>query len=709
MSPVPRHSKSDDQAQRAESLRRQLAHHDRLYHVEGQPEIADAEYDLLYRELVALEGERPDLVVPESPTQRVGAALPEGQGFERVEHEVPMLSIESLFTEQEVRDFEAGIRRALGLADDELLDWRVEPKFDGVSASLVYQEGRLMRGATRGNGRVGEDVTANLRTVKNAPLQLSSEHRPLPRLLEVRGEVLISRDRFDAFNREREAAGGSLLANPRNATAGALRRNDPAEVARYPLELHVWSAPRVEAEQDFETQSEVLAALRDWGLPDSGYGRSVQGLDACLAYHAEIEAQRDSIPFDLDGVVAKLDRFHLRRRLGHTARATRWQYAHKFTPREATSLMRAIEAQVGANGRLTPRAHVDPVEVSGVTVRHATLHNADHVEALGVRVGDRVFLRRAGDVIPQITGVTEAAKGRTPAGWKEGVPESLREGKGVRAGVAWRWRERFEVPEHCPACGTEVVIEGKYARCPNLYGCPPQIVGRTLQLASRDAFEIEKVGEKMVVQLLESDLLETPADLFHLDPAALLQLERWGQKSVDNLMREIDQRRQVSLDRFLTGLSIPEVGRATAGLLARNFPTLEMLAEADREQLEQIDGIGPEVADRIRSWFDAPQSRALIERLLEGGVSVQASQGPSGGGPFDGKTLVFTGTLEGMTRIEAKRAVEARGGRVASSVSARTDFLVQGGKAGKKAKKAEELGVRVLLEPEFLESLGAHS
>jgi DNA ligase (NAD+) len=342
-------------------------------------------------------------------------------------------------------------------------------------------------------------------------------------------------------------------------------------------------------------------------------------------------------------------------------------------------------------------------------VRHATLHNADHVEALGLAVGDRVFLRRAGDVIPQITGVTAKAKGKTPQGWKEQIPPSLLDGKQVRPGVAWRWRETFEVPTSCPACGEPVVREGKYARCTNLLACPPQIVGRTLQLASRDAFEIENVGEKMVVQLLESGMLSTPADLFHLDPKRLVQLERMGEKSVANLMRELEEKREVTLDRFLVGLSIPEVGRATAALLARHHASLEDLAAAEREDLERLDWIGPEVAEKIRRWFEAPESRTLIERLFAGGVRVKAVEALPTGGPFDGKTLVFTGTLESMTRAEAKRAVESRGGRVGSSVSARTHFLVQGGKAGSKAKKAQELGVQVLLEPEFLSTLRRES
>jgi DNA ligase (NAD+) len=496
-------------AERARELRKQLLHHDRLYYIEGRPEISDAEYDALYRELVELEQATPELVTPDSPTQRVGAPLPEGQGFARVRHEVAMLSMDSLFTTEEVREFVEGVHRFLGLPAEEALDWQVEPKFDGVSVALVYERGLLVRGATRGNGEVGEDITRNLRTIRNLPLALSGERRPLPERIEVRGEVLIARERFAAYNRERESAGQPLLANARNATAGALRRNDPAEVARYPLEFHVWAVPRVEGAGKLATHRELFEALADWGLPDSGHGKLLRGLDACLAYHDEIEVRRDAFPFEMDGTVAKLDRLDLRERLGATSRSTRWQYAHKFTSREATSLLRAIEVQVGANGRLTPRAHVDPVVVLGVTVRHATLHNAEHVASLGVSVGDRVSLRRAGDVIPQIVGVAEKASGAPPSDWDERVPQSLREGGEVRAAVAWRWREEFSMPATCPACGTVVVREGKYFRCPNLESCGPQVVGRTLALVSRDAFEIEHVGEKAVEQLVAHGMLES--------------------------------------------------------------------------------------------------------------------------------------------------------------------------------------------------------
>jgi DNA ligase (NAD+) len=694
-----------DPAERIAELCRQLELHARRYYLEGNSEISDAEYDGLFRELQDLEAANPEFVRDDSPTRRVGAPLPEGQGFDKVTHAVPMLSIESLFAREDVVEFVGKIHRFLGLDPEVPLDWHVEPKFDGVSASLIYEGGQLVRAVTRGDGRVGEDVTANLRTVRNLPLRLDTGTRPAPDLLEVRGEVLIARARFLEFNRRREAAGEPVLANPRNATAGAIRRNDPARVAHYPLELHTYDAPRVEGGPAFETQTELMAALKAWGLPDSGYARSVLGLEAALDYHDRLEAERDGLPFEVDGVVCKLDRLDLRGRLGATSRATRWQYAHKFAAVEAVSTLRAIEVQVGANGRLTPRAHLDPVEVMGVTVRHTTLHNRDHVLALGLRVGDRVFLKRAGDVIPQITGVAAPAEGDAPEDWDERIPESLRTQDGVRPGATVAWRGDFAMPSNCPACGTEVLEEGKLFRCPNVFECRPQLVGRTLLLAGRGGFEVESIGEKMVEQLFDAGLLDSPADLFVLDKVAresLVGLERWGEKRLDNLLRELDEARDVPLERFLASLGIPDVGPSTGRLLARHFGGLEPLREADEEALMQVDGIGPEVARKLGLWFAEPRNLEVLRRLLEDGrVRPQA---PAAGeqGAFAGKSVVFTGTLEAMTRAEAKKVIEDQGGRVSSSVSPKTDYLVVGGKPGSKAKKAEGLGVTVLLEDAFL-------
>ena len=694
-----------DLRQRIEALTKELRRHDHLYYVEGKPEISDAEYDRLFRELRELEAQHPELALPDSPIRRVGAPLPEGVGFAVVEHAVPMLSIDSLFSEDEVRDFEARILRFLSLSDADL-DWVVEPKFDGVSLSVVYEDGRLVRAVTRGDGERGEDVTANARTIRNLPVVLDASRRQAPRLLEVRGEVLMARERFERFNAARAARGDERFANARNATAGAMRRNDPAEVARYPLEFHLWAMPRCEGVA-FATQQEATQALREWGFADSGYGKALRGLDACLKYHDEIEARRDEIPFEMDGVVAKLDRFDLRERLGTTSRSTRWQYAHKFAAREVSATLRAIETMVGNGGRLTPRAHVLPVEVGGITVRHATLHNADYVAELGLKIGDRVFLRRAGDVIPQILGVAKPAEGDEPADWASSLPEELQAAVQKDDGsVAHAWRATWSIPKGCPACGTAPVAEGKYWRCPNS-ACGPQRIGRTLILVGQGAFEIEGLGEKQLAQLYAAGLLSSAADVFALDRSPemreqLLALERWGAKSVDNLYAELAARRSVPLARFLVALAIPDVGPSTARVLAQHFLSLEAIAKAGEEELMHVDGVGPEVAAKVARWFRDPALSATATRLLELGVVVEAPAPRATEGPFAGQTVVFTGTLEQMGRAEAKQRVEELGGNVASSVSAKTSILVVGGKPGSKAKKAEELGVRVMLEDEFL-------
>jgi DNA ligase (NAD+) len=691
--------------ERAARLRAEIRRHDHLYHVESRPEISDAEYDRLFRELQEIERGHPELIVPDSPTRRVGAPLPEGKGFARVDHAVPMLSIDSLFSAEEVRDFEERIRRFLKLERGEELEWYVEPKFDGVSATLLYEGGTLVQGLNRGDGTTGEDITANLRTVRSIPLALRAGPRPVPRLLEVRGEVLMRRAAFERFNERRSARGGEVLANPRNATSGALRRNDPAEVARYPLEFQSWGLTRIEGAPDFATYSEQRTALIEWGFPVSELGRVVRGLDACVAYHDELEARRFSLPFDVDGVVAKLDRLDLRERLGRTARSMRWQFAHKFAPIEATSVLRAIEVQVGPNGRLTPRAHVDPVEIGGVTVQHTTLHNADHVAKLGLSIGDRVFLERAGDVIPQVMGVAKAAEGPEPSDWSSAIPSEIRdEGSGrIRAGVIAGWRETFAMPRECPACGTATSASGKYWLCPNGIRCPPQLVGRTEILCGRGAFEIDRLGPKLLGQLVEAGFLKSPADVFHLRPEELLSLERWGEKSVSNLMQELAERRRVPFDRFLVALSIPEVGPATARLLARRFPTFDALQQASVEDLVHIEGIGDEMARSIRAWFDRHENVTLCERLFSGGVELVPA-GPTGRavGPLAGKTIVFTGTLARLSRAEAKSLAERAGAHVTSSVSQRTDYLVAGEDPGSKRTKAEELSVRILDEDAFL-------
>jgi DNA ligase (NAD+) len=741
-------------AARWKALAEELDRLSRAYYIEGVSEKSDAEYDALFRELQALEAAHPELQQPDSPTRRVGAPLPEGAGFERVAHSEPMLSIDSLFSAEDVREFVEKIARFLKLADAGDLAFSCEPKFDGVSTSLQYRDGVFVRGLTRGDGAVGEDISVNLRTIRNLPLRLTDTHRPVPANLEVRGEVLIRRERFERFNQVRESRGLPILANPRNATSGALRRNDPAEVARYPLEFQAYALVGP-ATAGFSSHTDTLRALEQWGFTSEGLAERVRGGDACLDYHRRLEARRFELPFDMDGIVAKLDDLSLRERLGSTSRATRWQYAHKFAAVEAVTTLRAIEIQVGANGRLTPRAHLDPVEVLGVTVRHASLHNAEHVASLGLRVGAKVFVRRAGDVIPQVLGVSAAAPEHEPADWLERLPAGVwldespaPEGspstepaaktgsrkrasakaaangaadlgtaaapglfKGstprrLRPGVIADHGAELRMPSTCPACGTETVQEGKYWRCPNRFGCPPQLVGRLETLVSRAAFEIDSLGPKGGAQLLAAGLLKSPADIFHLRREDLLKLDRWGEKSVDNLLEQLELRRRIGLDRFLVALTIDDVGPATGKLLAAHFGSLEALQAADEQALLEIDGIGPEVARKFCQWFREPRNQEFLERLKAGGVSVEPPRSASGAG-LSGKTFVLTGTLPNLSRAEAKQRIESLGGKVASDVSARTDFLLAGDAAGSKLTRAQALGVRVIDEAEFLTLVGS--
>ncbi len=717
-------------AKRAAQLRESIHAANAAYYGGRDSGVSDAEYDRWLQELIALETEHPELLTADSPTQRVGAPLEEGSSFNKVEHAVPMLSIASLFDEEEVRDFEEKIERFLGVDESRQLTWSVEPKFDGVSASLIYEKGVFVRGITRGNGKVGEEITANLKTIRNLPLRLTEGKYPVPDLLEVRGEVLISTVRFEEFNKERVQRGQPLLANARNATAGALRRNDPAEVARYPLEFYSYSAPRIvfdstgpestpgdtdlfggavakpkgkaaAATQSIESQSQLFGALSEWGFPVSGYQEVAKGLDECLAYHDRLEEGRDDIPFEIDGVVCKLDGFAIRERLGRTARSMRWQYAHKFAPRSEVSTLLAIEIQVGTKGRLTPRAHLVPVGVGGVVVRHATLHNEEHVQNLGLHPGDRVFLERAGDVIPQVTGVAALAKGKAPKEWHEGLPESLKGENGeLRAGVVAGFAQGFAMPEKCPACGSQVERSGKYVICPNSLGCVPQRMGRTILFAARAGIEIESIGEKGVEQLFMEGLISSPADLFFLKKEDLLELEGWGEKSAVNLIKELDASKEIPFGKFLSSLAISGLGGTVGDLLAANFASLDELKAADSETLQHIDGLGPVTAGHVLEWFAEPQNLVMLERMFAGGVTL-VHKTKSQGGALDGLRVVFTGTLENITRAEAKKMVEEAGGKVSSSISAKTDLLIQGGKPGSKAKKAQDLGVEVLDEAQF--------
>ena len=657
---------------RIEDLREQILEHDYRYHVLARPTISDAEYDRLFRELQALEREHPDLVTEDSPTQRVGAPLEEGTGFRQVKHAIPMRSIESLFGEDEVREFDLRIKRFLGLPAEERIDYAAQPKYDGVSASLLYEKGLLRLGLTRGDGVTGEDITSNFRAVRAIPLRLRGDSPP--QLLEVRGEVLMALPAFEKLNRELEKEGGEPFANPRNATAGTLKRLDPEIVSRRDLSFVAWDAPRVQG-RGFQTHSEAMGALELWGFNvERQRLRACRGIDEVVEYYQALEAKRDASKFEMDGIVAKVDRLRLWEELGSTARAPRWALAYKFKARQASTRIESIRVQVGRTGKLTPVASLEPVALAGVTVRNATLHNADYLAEKDIRVGDHVVIERAGDVIPAVVKpLVERRTGR---------------------------ERRFQMPRRCPACGTEVVVEGKFHLCPNA-SCPEQIRGRILHLASRRALDIDRLGWKIVDQLMQAGLLREIPDVFKLRRERLVELERWGEKSADNLLAQIETAKKPPFARFLHALGIPEVGEATAKLLADHFDTLEGLAGAGEEELQRIHGIGPEMAASIAGFFRAAPNRRMLEKLFEAGVEVQYPLRAKG--KLVGKTFVFTGGLSSITREEAGELVEKLGGKISSGVSAKTDYVIAGADPGSKLEKAKKLGVKILEEKEFLD------
>ncbi len=666
--------RSESAAKAIEVLRRQIEHHNYRYYVLDEPQISDSEYDRLMRELQALEAGHPDLVTPDSPTQRVGARP--AQGFAEVRHAVPMLSLDNAFSEQELRDFDRRVRERL---DDDVpsIEYCAEPKLDGLAVSILYQDGMLARAATRGDGRTGEDITLNIRTVQSIPLHLRGAN--VPARLEVRGEVFMSKAGFEKLNARAAAAGEKIFVNPRNAAAGSLRQLDPKVSAARPLEFFAYGLGETEGLQLPPRHSDVLALLRELGLRVSGEVEVVEGVEGCLAYHAAMLAKRDSLPFEIDGVVFKVDRFDLQERLGFVSRAPRWAIAHKFPAQEEMTVIRDVEFQVGRTGALTPVARLEPVFVGGVTVSNATLHNMDEIERKDVRIGDTVIVRRAGDVIPEVVQVVTERRPR-----------------GAR---------KVQLPTHCPVCGADVErAEGEaVARCSGGLFCPAQRRESLRHFASRRALDIEGLGEKLIGQLVDSGLVATPADLFTLEQEKLQGLERMGEKSAANLLEAIAGRRHPELWRLLHALGIREVGETTAQALANHFHDLHTLMAADREALEAVPDVGPIVAGHVHTFFRQQHNREVIEALRQAGVEPRRVAPPRGRSEaLAGKTFVLTGTLESMARDEAKTRIQASGGKVTSSVSARTDYVVAGSEPGSKLAKAEQLGVTVLDEAAFL-------
>jgi DNA ligase (NAD+) len=680
--------------QAAEELARlaaEIAYHDRLYHQLDAPEISDADYDALCRRNAAIEAHFPDLVRPDSPSRRVGAAP--AAGFAKVRHRAAMLSLSNAFEAEDVSDFVGRVRRFLNLGEAPV-ELVAEPKIDGLSISLRYQDGFFVQGATRGDGTEGEDVTENLRTLAELPSKLTDG---VPEVLEVRGEVYIARDDFMKLNEAQEAAGAKVFANPRNAAAGSLRQLDPRVTKSRPLALFAYAMGEVSAPVA-ETHWDFLARLRDWGFPTNPLARLCTGLEEVLGFYDEVLARRAELPYDIDGIVYKVNRFDWQDRLGFVSRAPRWAVAHKFPAEQAETRLQRIFIQVGRTGALTPVAELEPITVGGVVVARATLHNEDEIARKDIREGDRVVVQRAGDVIPQVVRVVpEEGRARGPA---------------------------YAFPEACPVCGSSAVREPGEAvrRCTGGLVCSAQSVERLRHFVSRDAFDIEGLGDKHIRAFFEEGLIESPADLFTLaarDEEAeprLKDREGWGETSAKKLFEAIEARRRISLDRVIHALGIRQVGQATAKLLARNYGSFEdwrdaMTAAADPESPEytdlvNIDQIGPAVAADLIAFFAEPHNQDVLKALNEEVEIEPPAPLESVESPVAGKTVVFTGTLEGMSRGEAKARAEALGAKVAGSVSKKTDYVVVGADAGSKARKAADLGLAILSEEEWLEMIG---
>ncbi|MFW6382753.1 MAG: NAD-dependent DNA ligase LigA [Haloferacaceae archaeon] len=653
--------------EQAELLREAIRYHDYRYYVEADPVIGDRTYDVLFSRLEELESTF-DLDTEESPTQRVGA--PPVEELETVEHVAPMRSIAQSGDAADVREFDERVRSRLADADwDGPVEYFCEPKFDGVSIEIVYEEGVYERAATRGDGRRGDDVTEQVRTIPAVPQRLRGDY---PEFLAVRGEVLMPSEAFQAYNRERVERGDEPFANPRNATAGTLRQLDPAVVAERPLTVYFFGV--LDASVSFERNSEIYERLPEWGLRVTDRVERVDDIEAAIDYRDRMLDDREALSFEIDGTVISVDDREACEELGATSRAPRWAFAYKFPARSGRTTVRDIAVQVGRTGRLTPVALLDPVDVGGVTVSRASLHNPEEIARLGVGVGDEVRIERAGDVIPEVSEVLNGGNGH------------------------------FEFPETCPACGAEIERDGPLAFCPDGLGCPAQREQAIEHYASRGALDIEGLGERSVDQLVDAGLVEELADLYELSVEDLAELDGWGERSAENLVAEIERTREPDLADFLTGLGIPEVGETTARELATHFGEFEAVRTATEEELREVPDVGPAVAASIRDFFEAKGTAAALDRLLEH-VDPQTAA-TEGGDELDGLTFVFTGSLSGLTRNEAQELIERHGGSATSSVSGNTDFLVAGENPGRtKRDDADDEGVPILSEAEFRDLL----
>lgn len=656
-----------------DKLSKQIEHHNYLYYVKNSPEISDAEFDQLLNELKDLESDFPDLVKPDSPTQRVGGAVAEG--FKSVKHRVPMMSIDNISSDEEAYEFDKRVKRLIGTEDG--IEYVTEPKFDGVSASLTYDGGLLVQGATRGNGSVGEDVTTNLKTVNTVPLRLNGNG--IPELIEIRGEVLFPIDAFKKLNKELAEEGEPLFANPRNAASGAIRQLDSSITASRPLTFYAWGVGAIKG-GEIGTEWELVENLREWGFKVEEHMMLCSGIEEAISYQKELEGARDGLPYEADGIVIKVNRRDYQKELGATAKHPRWNIAYKFKPRQGTTVINDITVQVGRVGLLTPVAELEPVKIGGITIKRASLHNDDIIRERDIRIGDTVLIQRAGDVIPEVVmPITEKRTGK---------------------------EKKFEMPEECPSCGTKVEKEGAYTYCPNL-SCPAQLKGRIIHLASRRAFDVEGLGEKIVEQLLRENIVEDPADVFTLKKEQLVPLERFADKSAGNLEAEIEKSKQIGFDRFLNALSIRHVGERVAQILAENYHNIDDLMNTDLEKLLEIHTIGTEIAKSIVHFFELEQNRSLVTKMLDAGVDIQYEDKSEKTDKLKGMVFVFTGALESMTRDEAEKLVAMHGGRATSSVSKKTSYVVAGSDPGSKLEKANELGIEVLSEEQFSELIAS--
>ncbi len=656
---------------KVESLRSEIRHHNYLYHVLDDPDVADAEYDRLVRELTALEKENPDLVTPDSPTQRVGAEPI--KAFGTVQHQIPMLSLDNAFSEEELKDFHRRVTDRLDIEDgaDELA-YSAEPKLDGVAVSLLYEAGHLVRGATRGDGATGEDITHNVRTIASVPLKLLGDG--YPSTLEVRGEVFMPRAGFEKFNELARQKDEKTFVNPRNAAAGSLRQLDPRLTAERPLDMYAYSVGQVEGGSLPDRHGAILDQLQEWSLKICPERKVVKGIRGCLDFYEDIGKRRDLLSYDIDGVVYKVDRLDYQRQLGFISRAPRWAIAHKFPAQEETTVVRDIEFQVGRTGAVTPVARLEPVFVGGVTVSNATLHNMDELYRKDVRVGDTVIVRRAGDVIPEVVRVIKK--------------------KGARR------KPKVKTPAKCPVCGSKVVRidDEAVARCTGGLFCEAQRSEALKHFVSRRALDIEGLGSKLIEQLVAMGRIKTPADIFSLEKDELVEMERLGEKSADNLLESIETSKETTLSRFLYALGIREVGEATANALASHYGKLEAIMSASEEDLQTVPDVGPVVASRMQAFFGESHNRDVIRSLIGSGVQWTESEPAviAKVGPLTGKTFVLTGTLAGMTRDEAKDRIQAVGGKVTGTVSRKTDFVVYGDNPGSKLTKAQKLAVETI-------------